>query len=599
MKEKIKQRCEIDDKYKWDLSKIYKSSEEVENDLNKILSLTKEFKLYENHLLDSDKTLLEAINKYYEIIRTIDKLVVYANMKHHEDMSISENLALVKKIDNICDKIFSDISFFTPELLKSNYTVVEKYMNENNELKKYEFVLKDTFRTKEHTLTKEIETLLASLGEVFRNPSDTFDMIDDVDLKFSDIKDEDGNIVELNNSTYSKYIKSNNRETRKEAFTSLYNGYDGLKNTISSTFKGNLKVDSFLAKTRKYANPITMSLDNDDISEDLYNKLINKVNERMDLLHQYVELRKEILNLNEMHMYDLYVPLVKNIDKKYTYEEAKELVIKALSPLGDNYIKDLKNLFDSKCIDVFNNKNKRSGAYSWGSYDTLPYVLLNFSGTFNDVSTIAHELGHSMHSFYSHKNKEYHDASYPIFLAEIASTVNEILLNRYCYLNAKDNNEKLYYLNNLMEHIRTTLYRQTQFAEFEAIVHMKTFNDEILTCDDFCNIYYDLNKKYYGPSVINDDLIRLEWARIPHFYNSFYVYKYATGISIACKIANDILNNKENAVSNYMKFLGSGGFDYPLEILKSVGIDIANDNTIDDALSMFEETLKEFKKIKK
>lgn len=595
--EKIKQRCEIDDSYKWDLSKIYSSNDEIKSDLNRVLLLTEELCSYEGHLLTSSTNLLDAINKYYEVMRLIDKLVVYANMKHHEDMSINSNLALVKRIDSVCDKVFSDISFFTPELLNSDYSLIDSYMKENEELKKYYFVLKDTFRTKEHTLTKEIETLLASLGEIFRNPSDTFDMIDDVDMKFSNIKDSSSNVVELNNSNYSKYIESTDRRVRHDAFYSMYNSYDSLKNTISSTYKGNLKVDSFLAHTRKYDSPMQMSLDDDNISVGLYNKLIDTVNKRIDLLHDYMSVRKNILGLDEMHMYDLHVPLIKDINKNYTYFEAKQLIIEALKPLGDSYIKDLTNLFNSKCIDVYNNKNKRSGAYSWGSYDTLPYVLLNFEGSFNDVSTIAHELGHCMHSFYSNKNKEYHDASYPIFLAEIASTVNEILLNRYCYLNAKDKNEKLYYLNNLMEHIRTTLYRQTQFAEFEKIVHTKTFNDEVLTCDDLCNIYYDLNKKYYGDSVVSDDIIKLEWARIPHFYNSFYVYKYATGISIACRIASDILNNKENAVANYMKFLSSGGCDYPLEILKSVGIDIENDSTIDDALDMFGEALNEFKKL--
>lgn len=595
--EKIKQRCEIDDSYKWDLSKIYSSNDEINSDLNRVLLLTEELCSYEGHLLTSSTNLLDAINKYYEVMRLIDKLVVYANMKHHEDMSINSNLALVKRIDSVCDKVFSDISFFTPELLKSDYSLIDSYMKENEELKKYYFVLKDTFRTKEHTLTKEIETLLASLGEIFRNPSDTFDMIDDVDMKFSNIKDSSSNVVELNNSNYSKYIESTDRRVRHDAFYSMYNSYDSLKNTISSTYKGNLKVNSFLAHTRKYDSPMQMSLDDDNISVGLYNKLIDTVNKRIDLLHDYMSVRKNILGLDEMHMYDLHVPLIKDINKNYTYFEAKQLIIEALKPLGDAYIKDLTNLFNSKCIDVYNNKNKRSGAYSWGSYDTLPYVLLNFEGSFNDVSTIAHELGHCMHSFYSNKNKEYHDASYPIFLAEIASTVNEILLNRYCYLNAKDKNEKLYYLNNLMEHIRTTLYRQTQFAEFEKIVHTKTFNDEVLTCDDLCNIYYDLNKKYYGDSVVSDDIIKLEWARIPHFYNSFYVYKYATGISIACRIASDILNNKENAVANYMKFLSSGGCDYPLEILKSVGIDIENDSTIDDALDMFGEALNEFKKL--
>ena len=311
-----------------------------------------------------------------------------------------------------------------------------------------------------------------------------------------------------------------------------------------------------------------------------------------------MKVRKEVLNLEEVHMYDVYAPLVKNITKDYTYEEGKELVLKALEPLGSTYISDLKEIFNSNCIDVYNNENKRSGAYSWGSYDTLPYVLLNYEGKFTDVSTIAHELGHSMHSFYSHKNREYHDSGYPIFLAEIASTVNEIFLNKYCSLHAETKEEKAFFLNNLLENLRTTLIRQTMFAEFELIIHDLEEKGEVLTEELLSETYLDLNKKYF-PGAVSDDLIKLEWARIPHFYTSFYVYKYATGISVACKIVSDILNKKEKALENYMKFLSSGGSDFPLEILKKTGIDIANDDTIDKALEMFRDTLNEFKEIMK
>lgn len=296
-------------------------------------------------------------------------------------------------------------------------------------------------------------------------------------------------------------------------------------------------------------------------------------------------------------MYDVYAPLVDNIAKEYSYEEAKEIVINALKPLGEDYIKNLTYLFDNNCIDVYHNKNKRSGAYSWGSYDTMPYVLLNFEGEFNDVSTIAHELGHSMHSLYSNKNRPYHDHGYPIFLAEIASTVNEILLNKYCSENAKTKEEKAYYLNNLLEMFRSTLIRQTMFAEFELKIHDLEEEGESLTEELISNTYYEINKKYFGEDVISDDEIKVEWARIPHFYTSFYVFKYATGISAAAKIAGDILEKKEGALENYIEFLSSGGSDYPLEILKKVGIDMANDDTIDKALNMFKNTLEEFKKL--
>ena len=338
-----------------------------------------------------------------------------------------------------------------------------------------------------------------------------------------------------------------------------------------------------------------MYLKGENITEDIYNNLINKVNERINISHKYIDLRKKVLNLDELHMYDIYVPLV-DLNKKYTFEESLEIVKKALAPLGEKYISDLTELINSNCIDVYHNKNKQTGAYSWGSYDTLPYVLLNFEGTFNDVSTIAHELGHSMHSLYSKTNNPYHDSQYTIFLAEIASTVNEILLNKYMFNNSKTKEEKQFYLNNLLEMLRTTLIRQTMFAEFVKDMYEKEASGTILTEEEISNAYLELNKKYYGEDIISDDEIRLEWARISHFYKGFYVYKYATGISIACRIVHDILENKEGALENYIKLLSSGGSDYSLNLLKLVNIDIASDDTIDKALDLFDETIDEFLK---
>ena len=594
-----KPRKEINDKYKWDLSKIYSSEEEVSSDIKKVKELTNDYEKYKGKITSNSDTLLNATEDYFKISRILDKLIVYSHMRFDEDKAVSKSEEIMGKIDKIADDVSEHLAFYTPEVLNEEYVVIQKYIKENELLKKYTFMFEDLFRDKEHILSLEQEQMMARLGEVLSSPENTFKVLDDVNLKFQDIIDENGNKVSLTNSNYSNYLKNEDRRVRKEAFTSLYTSYNNFKNTFASLLKGNVKSNFFISKTRKYKSPLEMSLYGDNISKDLYTSLINKVHSNLDIMEEYMKVRKDILKLDELHMYDVYAPLVSNISRDYSYEEAKALVIKALEPLGDAYINDLKQLFDSNCIDVYNNNNKRNGAYSWGSYDTLPYVLLNFEGNFNDVSTIAHELGHSMHSLYSHKRQEYHDSGYPIFLAEIASTVNEILLNRYCSDNAKTKEEKAYYLNNLLENFRTTLIRQTMFAEFELQIHDLEEQGEVLTEELLCSTYLKLNKQYFSEEVISDDLIKLEWARIPHFYTSFYVYKYATGIAVASKIVSDILDNKENALENYIEFLSSGGNDYPLEILKKVGIDIANDDTIDKALEMFRQTLNEFKEIAK
>ena len=591
---KPRKREEVSDKYKWDLSKIYKNEEELNKDIEVIKTKVEELLKYQGNLVKDSKNLEEATNKYFEISRLIDKVIVYSHMKRHEDLSVSKNEALVGKVDKFCDEISEKLAFYTPELLNEDYEIVEKYLKENPNLQKYAFMFEDLFREKDHILSLEQEEMMARLGEIFSIPENTFHVLDDVNLKFQNIKDETGKEVALTNSNYSVYIKSNDREVRKQAFESLYNSYNSFKNTFASLLKGNIKSNFFVSNSRHYNSPLEMSLYGDNIDKKLYLNLIEKVHNNLDIVHDYMKTRKKVLNLEELHMYDVYAPLVENSEKEYSYEEAKDLVIKALSPLGETYIKDLKTLFDSNCIDVYHNENKRGGAYSWGCYETLPYVLLNYEGKFTDVSTVAHELGHSMHSFYSCKYQDYHDSGYPIFLAEIASTVNEILLNKYCSQNAKTKEEKAYYLNNLLENFRTTLIRQTMFAEFELKIHDLEQEGVSLTEEVLSETYLELNKLYFGEDVISDDLIKLEWARIPHFYTSFYVYKYATGISVAARIASDILNHKEGALENYLEFLSSGGNNYPLEILKKVGIDIVNDDTIDKALELFRETLEEF-----
>ena len=594
-----KQRKKISDKYKWDLSKVYSSSDEVKADIKKLKTMVDDYLKYKGKITGSSDMLLKATDDYFALARILDKLIVYSHMKFDEDKGVSESESLMGIVDKFADEVSEKLAFYTPEVLSADYDKIKNFIAGNESLEKYSFMFEDLFREKRHILPLEQEEMMARLGEVLSSPENTFRVLDDVNLKFDDITDENGNKVVLNNSNYSNYLKSEDRNVRKEAFESLYKSYSNYKNTFASLLRGNVKSNFFVSNTRKYNSPLEMSLYSDNIDKKLYTSLIEKVHNNLDIMEEYMRVRKDILGILDVHMYDVYAPLVKNISRNYTFEEAKDLVLKALEPLGEVYINDLKGLFDSNCIDVYNNLNKRSGAYSWGCYDTLPYVLLNFEGKFYDVSTIAHELGHSMHSLYSTKYQDYHDHGYPIFLAEIASTVNEILLNKYCSLHAESKEEKAYYLNNLLENFRTTLVRQTMFAEFELMIHDLEANGEVLTDELLCNTYLKLNKKYFTDEAISDDLIKFEWARIPHFYTSFYVYKYATGISVASRIVSDILSGKDGALDNYMKFLASGGSDYPLEILKKVEIDIENDDTIDKALDMFRETLKEFEEIMK
>lgn len=589
-----KERCEVDKCYKWDLEKIYKTVEDIDKDRKKVEDNVTSLLNYKGHLCDSSDNLYNALKLYFEIERTLDKLIVYSNMKLHEDMSLSSSRTIASKYDKFLDEVSSKLSFFSVELLKNDESLIKKYIKEDERLKEYEFSIEQVFRDKPYILSEEQEKMMASLGEVLNTPTEIYETLDTTSLSFDDfyINNEK---YSLNQSNYTLYLRDDNREIRKKAFLNYYKEYKKMKDTLSSVLYGNIKANFFISKQRGYKSPLEMYLYGENIPTSLYEKLIKEVSNRIDVSYKYIALRKKVLNLDEMHMYDIYVPLVK-YDKKYTYEEALDIVKEALKPLGDTYIKDLNNIIFSSCIDVYHNKNKQTGAYSWGCYDTLPYVLLNFEGTFNDVSTLAHELGHSMHSYYSKNNNPYQDASYTIFLAEVASTVNEILLNKYMYKNAKTKNEKLYFLNNLLEMLRTTLIRQTMFAEFEKTLYDMENNGTILTCDVMCKLYYTLNKKYYGNDIVHDTDISLEWARISHFYKGFYVYKYATGISIACRIAKDILDEKEGALDNYLKLLQSGGSNYSTSLLKIVGIDIVKDDTIKNAIDLFDDVIDEFYK---
>ena len=592
-----KTREEIDVKDTWDLTKIYKSVDEFENDLSSIDKLVDDVVSYKGKIMESSDSLYSFYIAYEKMDRMLMKLFIYASLNRDADTTNSKNQALKMRVMKKNEDISSKTSFISSEMLSVDYDLVLAYIKEDDRLKEFAFDLEKMFRYKSHTLSEAEEAIITEATNAFGTGSDAFNYIDNADINLGKIKDEEGNLVELTNSNYIKYMTSSNRNVRIAAFESMYNYFKGLKNTISACLKGNIKENFFLSKVKKYSSPLEASMYSDNIDISVYKNLIDTIHDNMNLMYDYMDLRKKVLGLDEMHMYDIYVDLVKIDNDDIPFEKGKEIVFNALKPLGDTYINDLKKAFDCRWIDIYPNKGKRSGAYSWGSYDTYPYLLLNYNNTTDSVTTMAHELGHSMHSFYSDKNQNYFNSQYPIFLAEIASTVNEVLLNDYMYKNAKNKNEKIYYIVEMLDKIRATIYRQTMFAEFEMIMHDKESKGIPLTEEEFSNTYYELNKLYYGDNVVSDDLIRYEWARIPHFYTSFYVYKYATGLSAALAIATDILNGKDKARDAYLKFLSSGCSDYPLNILKSVGVDMTTRKPIEKALSFFKVKIEELKEL--
>lgn len=592
----IKDRSMIETKDKWDLSLIYKTQKDFENELEITKNLILEYrKKYENHTMDNANIFYNSIIDSLEISRKLDKLYVYASMKSDEDVSNNDNQELKNKVINLYDLATANMFFVDTELLKEDYAKIEEFYQDEPKLLEHEVNIKDTFRYKKHTLSDIEEKLLSNISKAFGNDEQTYGYLTDSDMTFGTIKNEDNKEVELTDTNYSIYIKSKDRRVRKEAFDALYNHYKQFKNTITSTFDGSIKQSVSIAKLRKYNSAFEASLFKDEISIDVYNTLVNTIHENLNIFHKYYDLKKKVLNLDEFHLYDVYVEMVKDYDKKYSFDEAKQIVINALSVLGNDYIETFKKAFDEKWIDIYPNKNKRGGAYSGGSYDTKPYILLNYQGTLNDVSTLAHEGGHSMHSYYTRTNQPIQYGDYPIFVAEVASTVNEILLAKYMLKNSTSKEEKLVILNQLLELFKGTIYRQVMFSEFEKYAYDLVENDDVITSDKLCDKYYQLNKLYFGDNVVVDDLIRYEWEKVPHFYYNFYVYKYATGISAACKIVDGILNNDKDALDNYLNMLKSGSRQNPLDTLKIAGVDMTDKEVYESAIKMFDETIEEFK----
>lgn len=597
MEQRQKARSEIEEKYKWDLTQIYKDVDSWYEDYDLVSKEIKKVLNFKGNIVKSAKNLLDYIEFSMNLERKLYKLYYYAHLNFDSDTTNNEYQKMNGKIENLLAEYNKLDSFANPEMMKIDYNQIKEFYKEEPRLQEYEFLLEQLYRYKDHILNTEAESIISSFANINSTPEQVFEALTDSDLRFGKVKNDKGEDVELTESNYSSFIESTNRDVRKEAFEMLLKTYSNYKNTIANTFAGNVEVLTTMAKLKKYSSSLEASLFDDNISTGVYNNLIDTVSNNLNVLYKYFDLKKEVLGLDEFHLYDQYNSLVPDCSKNYTFEEAKDLVLKALTVLGEDYVANLNKAFDERWIDVYNNKGKRTGAYSSGFYDTNPYVLLNFNGKFGDVSTLAHELGHSMHTYYSCHNNPYQYSSYKIFVAEVASTVNELLLKYYILNHTDDVNEKKYIINEMMNNFKSTIYRQTMFAEFERDMHALKEKGEVLTSQLLSDKYYELNKKYFGPNVVVDDVIRYEWERIPHFYYDFYVYKYAIGLSCACYIADGILNNKPNALENYKKFLSSGGSDYPANELKIASIDVTKSKVVESAIKMFDNLIKQFKEL--
>ncbi len=579
----------------WDLSKLFSSVSEFNNTYDMVKEEIEDFIKYKDYDLTNKDNLLEVMDKSYEIERILDRLSAYTSLLFDEDTTNSESLSLKGRVSNLYDLYSNNSYFLVPNLLKIDYSVIKDMLSDER-LKGYERVFENIFRYKKYTLSDKEEELLSKIGKMLGNNYDTYEMIKDADISFDSII-VDGKEQELNNSNYTLYIEDKNRDVRKSTFKSLYKTYKQFKESFASTLYGNVKEDVVSAKIRGYSSAMEESLYHDELNMSVYNNLVDTINKHMDVVYKYYDLKKNILGLDELHLYDVYTPIVVDYDKKYDFEEAKKIVLDTVSVLGEDYVNTLRQGYIDRWVDIYPNKGKRTGAYSGGCYDSYPYILLNYQNKFDDVSTLIHESGHSMHSYYSREANSYPYGYYSIFVAEVASTVNELLLSKYMYKHSMDKKEKLFILNRLMALFRATMYRQTMFAEFEKDIYDMVENDEVLTSDLLCDKYYDINKKYFGNNVVIDNEIRYEWERIPHFYYNFYVYKYATGLSAACYIVNRILSGEENAVNDYINFLKCGKSKSPLDSLLVAGVDLSDSKVIEEAVKMFDDTIEEFKKL--
>ena len=585
------------DKYNWDLSEIFKNKEEFNSTKKMLEEDLKNINSYQGVLCESSQNLYECYSIYEKALEKYERLYAYGMLFYNLDMSNQEGIKLYKEVEALGTTFSTQTSFITPEITYEPKEKIEGFLKENTKLQRYQRDIRDILEEKDHILSKEEENLLANYSEIFSAPENTFDILTNAEFKFGTLINENNEEVELTDSNYTIFLKNSNVHVRKQAFELMYKKYKEFINTITELYLSNVKKTTVSAKIRKYKSSLEKAVLYDDASIKVYDSLIETIHNNMQVNHKFIDLKKKILNKKDFHMYDLYVNPFQVEEDKISFEDARKEVQEALKVMGEEYSNKLEEAFENNWIDAYAKPNKRGGAYSMGIYSVHPYVLMNFVNSKRDVSTIAHELGHSMHSYYSSKNQTIIDADYTIMTAEVASTVNEILLSDYQVKNEADKNKKAELIYELLEMIRATLFRQSMFAEFEKIVHEKIENDETLSAEDLNEIYYNLNKEYFGNNMEVDKEIRYEWARIPHFYTDFYVYKYATGISAAIAIATKILKEGEPFVNRYIEMLKQGCSKKSIDLLKMVDVDLESKDVYEEAIDFYNEKIKELENL--
>ena len=592
----MKKRSEADSKYTWKLEDMVAEDSQWEQMFKEAAGEISEYASYKGRLAGSADTLYACLLFDDKLSQKIERLYVYARMRSDEDTTVQRYQDMFSRAQTLSYRAAENSSFLVPEILSMDRELLEQYMAADNGIGHFKRALEIILARRDHTLSGEMEELLAQSYDATQGASQIFTMFNNADVKFPVITGESGEGIQITHGNYISLMENQDRRIRKDAFEGLYSVYEQFSNTLAAAFSSNVKQAVFYAKAKKYASSREYYLADNEVPELVYDNLVKAVRENIMKLHEYTRVRKDVLGVDELHMYDLYVPMVAAADRRYTYEEAKSIVLEGLAPLGEEYLSLLKQGFDSRWIDVYENEGKRSGAYSWGTYGSHPYVLLNFHGTLNDVFTLAHEMGHSIHTWYSDMNQPFTYAGYKIFVAEVASTCNEALLIRHLLKKAGSREEKAYLLNHFLESFRGTLFRQTMFAEFEDMAHKKAARGESLTAESLCSIYRQLNADYFGPAMTVDRQIDYEWERIPHFYTPFYVYQYATGFSAAVAISSRIMSGEPGALEGYKKFLSGGCSMKPIELLKLCGVDMSTTRPVDEALGFFGELIEEFKK---
>lgn len=589
-------RSEISDEYKWSVKDLYSSDELWNNDYEKALKSTQEKSSFEGCVMDSADTLADALSESEKDDYITERLYVYAFMRYYEDTSDGTYQQMSGKAQMLAVKMSEKYSFLVPEIMAADDDKVARFLD-SDKIKPYRHLLCDMLAKKEHTCSQKEEKLLAMASQMADSPSDIFSKFNNADVKFGKVHDEHGDEKELTSAGFSVFMESRDRNVRKEAFYALYRQYKSYINTLAASYYGNVKQAVFFANARNYESTLQMYLSGSFIPESVYTNLIDTVNNNLDKMHDYVSLRKKTLGVDELHFYDIYAPLTSDYTVKVLYENAKETVLDALKILGDDYVSQVKKGYESGWVDVYENDGKRSGAFSWGAYGTHPYIFLNYTETLNDIFTLIHETGHAMHTYYSNETQPYTYAGYKIFVAEVASTCNEVILIDYLLKHSRSDEEKKYLYGHYLEQFKGTLFRQTMFAEFEMITHRMAQDGEVLNAESLCGTYKKLNEKYFGKDMVIDEEIAYEWARIPHFYTPFYVYQYATGFSAAVAIATKIINGDKEVLHGYREFLKGGSSMHPIELLSLCKIDMSKPDVIQDALNVFGSLIEDFKKI--